>query len=174
MRKLIFVGPVAALAVALWLASAAFAQQTTLTVPLGEQNGSGVSGTATLTDLGGSVRVDIAVSPGGNANMPAHIHTGACPNPGAVKFPLSNVVDGRSTTVVQGSFAEVAATGQAVNLHKSPQEIPNYTACGDIPFRAAAGSARAGGLDPTMVVGGLVLVGTVLLLGGGVLRRRHV
>ncbi len=172
MRKLVLSVPVLVLVATAWFASAALAQQA-VTVPLAEQNESGVSGTATLTDLGNShVQVTIQVTPGGNANMPAHIHTGACPNPGAVIHPLTNVVDGRSTTVVQGSLDQIAASGQAINLHKSPQEIPNYAACGDLLGVAAGGAARAGGLDPTVLVAAFVLLGTLLLVGGGLLLRR--
>ncbi len=104
-------------------------------VNLVAQNESGVSGTATITDLGtGSVRVEIDVEAGGNAAMPAHIHPGTCadldPKP---QFPLSDVENGKSTTEVDASLSDIQTGAFAVNLHESTEAIETYTACGDIP-----------------------------------------
>lgn len=104
------------------------------TVSLAAQNGSGVSGTATLTDAGnGQTQVVIKVDAAGNAAMPAHIHPGGCatldPKP---KYPLSDVKDGASTTTIAVPLADLTKTAFAVNLHKSADEIKTYTACGDI------------------------------------------
>lgn len=104
------------------------------TVTLAALNGSGVSGTATLTDAGnGQTQVVIKVDAAGNAAMPAHVHPGTCatidPKP---KYPLSDVKDGASTTTIAVPLAELTKTAFAVNLHKSADEIKTYTACGDI------------------------------------------
>lgn len=104
------------------------------TVNLAVLNGSGVSGTATLTDAGnGQTQVVIKVDAAGNAAMPAHVHPGTCatidPKP---KYPLSDVKDGASTTTIAVPLAELTKTAFAVNLHKSADEIKTYTACGDI------------------------------------------
>ena len=88
-------------ALALALPSLAMAQTpTTLTIPLTAQNGSGVTGTAVITDLGGGKsKVVLTVSGGKTATTgPAHIHAGKCPEPGAVVAPLTNVANGTSTT----------------------------------------------------------------------------
>src|SRR5690348_7290870 len=60
-------------------------------VVLKAQNGSKQEGVATLQEVDGKVKVMIAVTSLGTAPQPAHIHVGACPNPGAVKYPLTSV-----------------------------------------------------------------------------------
>ncbi|OHA09272.1 MAG: hypothetical protein A3H69_05210 [Candidatus Sungbacteria bacterium RIFCSPLOWO2_02_FULL_47_9] len=65
--------------------------------------------------------------------MPAHIHVGACPNPDAVKYPLADVVGGKSTTVVHASVDELLKElPLAVNVHKSGIEIKTFVACADL------------------------------------------
>jgi hypothetical protein len=68
--------------------------------------------------------------------QPAHIHLGACPSPGAVSYPLTDVVDGMSVTTLSVSWEDLLATGepQAINIHKSMAEASTYTACGDLPI----------------------------------------
>lgn len=104
------------------------------TIQLGTLNNSGVSGSVTLTDVGPqTTRVEVRVEPGGNPDMPAHIHPGSCaelvPQP---KYPLQNVVDGSSTTVVPASLAELLAGDLAVNVHRSNDDLGTYTACADL------------------------------------------
>ncbi|MGH2446504.1 MAG: hypothetical protein ACRDGD_10790 [Candidatus Limnocylindria bacterium] len=98
-------------------------------------NGSGVGGSVTLTQLPeGRTLVEIEVDPAGHSSMPAHIHPGSCaelvPQP---KYALENVLDGSSTTEVPASLDELLAGNQAVNLHRSNQEMDVYTACVDLP-----------------------------------------
>src|SRR5688572_22170577 len=65
------------------------------TVKLTAQNDSGENGTATLTQQNGKTKVVIELTGAPqNTPQPAHIHVGACPNPGAIKYPLTNVVNG--------------------------------------------------------------------------------
>lgn len=106
------------------------------TFVLAEQNGSGQSGTATImadTDGKAVVRLDLT---GGEytAPQPAHIHVGSCPTPGAVEYPLTNVIDGRSETILSVSFDELmdATEKMALNIHESEAKPGNYTACGDL------------------------------------------
>jgi len=65
--------------------------------------------------------------------LPAHIHPGSCedlvPQP---KYPLQNVVNGSSTTVVPAGLAELMAGDLAVNLHRSNDDLGTYTACADL------------------------------------------
>ena len=103
-------------------------------VALRTLNDSGVSGTATLTDLGSSrTRVEVVVVPSGNPDMPAHIHPGSCedltPQP---RFPLENVREGRSTTEVPASLEELTRGDVAINVHHSNEDMGTYTACGEI------------------------------------------
>ena len=93
-------------------------------------NDSGVSGAVTFTEVDQTTRVDIAVDPAGNLNMPAHIHPGTCndlvPQP---RFPLENVKDGVSSTVVPAAIDDLFGTGLAVNIHHSNDDLATYTAC---------------------------------------------
>ena len=103
-------------------------------VQLKTLNESGVTGTVTLTDLGGGqTRVDVAVVPGGNLDMPAHIHPGTCdnliPQP---THPLQNVVNGTSSTTVRATVGELTGGGLAVNLHRSNDDLGTYTACAEL------------------------------------------
>lgn len=106
-----------------------------VTVTLTQQSNSGVAGTAVLTDLGGGrTRVVVNVAPAGNANMPSHIHEGTCSNLNpAPKYPLNNVTDGQATSEVAAPLSDLTKGGLAINLHRSPQDVATYTACGEIP-----------------------------------------
>jgi hypothetical protein len=97
-------------------------------------NDSGVSGRVTLTALdGATTRVVVEVDPAGHPSMPAHIHPGSCaelvPQP---KYALENVLAGHSTTDVSASLDELLAGGQALNVHRSNEEMGVYTACVDL------------------------------------------
>jgi hypothetical protein len=103
------------------------------TITLRTLNDSGVTGTVSFTDLGGRTGVEIRVDPAGNPDMPAHIHPGTCDNlTPQPKFPLENVRNGVSTTVVPASTDELFAGNLAVNVHKSNDDLKTYTACVDI------------------------------------------
>ena len=125
-------------------ASTAGAQGRSATVTLSPENNSGITGTATLTDMGnGQTQVVVRISPGAG-NRPAHIHSGNCgPTLGAVVYPLTNVQNGTSTTQVATSLADVQTCGFAINLHESPENIPTYVACGNILQAAQAGGGGA-------------------------------
>lgn len=98
------------------------------------QNGSGEDGTATLSQNGDSLVVTIALTNGTTAPQPAHIHTGSCATLGGIKYPLTNVVDGKSTTTLKGvTLASVQTGGLAINVHKSTSDLGTYVSCGDIP-----------------------------------------
>jgi hypothetical protein len=120
---------------ALLLALPAFAADSGHRVyALGTQNGSGELGTVTLTAMGEKTRVDVAIANAPtDVPQPAHIHPGSCakldPKP---KYPLTTVMDGTSTTVVDAPMSALVAGGFAVNVHKSTSELPVYVACGDL------------------------------------------
>jgi hypothetical protein len=119
---------------ALALSACAGQQATSRTVELVTLNDSGVTGSAVLTDLGdGTTRVEVDVDPAGHPDMPAHIHPGTCanlvPQP---TYPLQNVVDGVSETVVPAALDELFAGELALNLHFSPEDFGTYTACADL------------------------------------------
>jgi LPXTG-motif cell wall-anchored protein len=157
------------------------AQSSTATVSLSPENSSGVTGTATLTDMGnGRTQVVVRITPT-SGDHPAHIHSGNCgPTLGAVVYPLSNVQNGTSTTVVDTSLADVETGGFAINLHESPTNIPLYVACGNIRAAAQAGGGGAAqvprALPRTGDLGSMAplaaAVGSGLLGLGLALRRR--
>ena len=96
-------------------------------------NDSGVTGTVSFSDVGGQDPGRVTVDPAGNLDMPAHIHPGTCDNlTPQPKFPLENVRNGTSKTVVPASIDELFAGDLAVNIHKSNDDLKTYTACVDI------------------------------------------
>lgn len=115
--------------------------QQSVTIVLSPQNDSGQTGTAVLTSEGAGTKVVVNLSSAPGPH-PAHIHAGSCPTPGAVVFPLTSVTNGRSETVVAASIADILRAPHAINVHKSPQEIPVYTSCGNVTA-AAAPTAQA-------------------------------
>lgn len=109
------------------------AATSTLTVTMQEQNGSGESGTATLTQVGGDVQVVIALKGAPATPQPAHIHTGTCSDLGGVANPLTNVGGGNSTTLVKGTTIDaLLAKPMAINVHLSADNLGKYVACGNI------------------------------------------
>ncbi|HSD12753.1 MAG TPA: cupredoxin domain-containing protein, partial [Patescibacteria group bacterium] len=104
-----------------------------LEVAMTAQGAAGFSGKALLVEQNDQTKVMINLDGGAGMMMPAHIHLGACPKPGDVKWTLADVVSGKSVTLVQASFDEVlAGLPLAINVHKSATEIGTYTSCGDI------------------------------------------
>ena len=175
-------GALAALLLALGtlLAFTGTAAAATITIPIDQQNGSGISGSATLTDLpNGQTRVDIAVTGfQGGTPSPAHIHLGTCAtlNP-AILYPLTDVVGGKSTTVVNVTTAALLAQPHAINLHKSAQEATVYVACGTIaqtpmgmPTTGGGGMAQQQSTVAPWAL--LAVLGTILVAALGLLRRR--
>lgn len=105
--------------------------------PLGGFSGSVA---VVLTPKGEKTEVVITMV-GGSAGgkHPAHIHVGACPMPGAVKYPLSPVVNGTSVTMVDASIEQLwGMLPLAINVHKSATEAKIYLACADIKNKAEA------------------------------------
>lgn len=119
-----------------------------MTVTLGTQGTFGQSGVATFTENAEGKAVVTLAMTGGSfaAPQPAHIHVGACPKPGAVKYPLTNVENGASVTTLSVSLDELKASTEslALNVHKSAAESSIYTACGDLPINETTEGAGVG------------------------------
>ncbi len=100
------------------------------------------AGTATLTPMGDKTQVvlNLTGAPAGTA-QPAHIHVGQCPGVAAVKWPLTNVMDGKSTTMVDAKLSDITTGGYAINIHKSTAEAGQYVTCGNIAAVAGATTA---------------------------------
>lgn len=116
-------------------------------VKLSEQNNSGQSGTAILTETNGKTKVIVNFTgkPSGVA-QPAHIHLSSCATIGAVKYPLTNVDKGASQTELNVTMAELlAGLPLSINVHKSAAEASVYVACGDIVTERATSTAATAG-----------------------------
>ncbi len=105
-----------------------------ITVALGAGRDGDQSGNATLTARGNQTQISLDIKPGEKgAAQPVHVHDGSCPAPGAVKYPLTNIVDGKSTTTIDVKLADLLTGGFAINAHLSAADIGKYVACGNIP-----------------------------------------
>jgi hypothetical protein len=105
-----------------------------ITFSLSEQNDSNQSGTATISEVNGRARVMINLTGSStSAAQPAHIHTNSCANIGAVVYPLTNVVNGSSVTMLDVPVSQIfSSLPLSINVHKSATESNVYVACGDI------------------------------------------
>jgi len=174
MRRVLFALTIALLG-ALFTAGAASAQETG-TLNLSEQRAFGQAGTAPLTAVGDPTRVGIPLGdPPGGTPPAGHHPPGTCANLNPQpQYPLNNVVNGTSETVVDVPLANLLTGNFAINVHKSGQEISVYVACGDIPARAqvapATGQPRAGTAQLPLI-GGLAALALVAVGAGLALRR---
>ena len=107
----------------------------TVAIPLDELNGSGQSGSASLTARGNMTEVVLNVSPGALQTELVHVHTGQCGDAlGGVAHPLTSFAGGSggSVTTVDASLDSLRTGDFAINAHS--QDDPGvYTACGNIP-----------------------------------------
>jgi len=103
-------------------------------VVLREQNDSGESGTAILSEVDGKVRIVLNLTGAPeDVSQPAHIHVNNCADIAGVQYPLASPVNGSSETMLEVSMEELqAGLPFSVNVHKSPEEASVYVACGDI------------------------------------------
>lgn len=98
---------------------------------LEELDGSEVQGVATLVPAGQRTTVVIELEGDDGETRPAHIHEGTCESSRAEpSFPLTDVIEGRSETVIDVSVGELMSTDYIVNMHESPEALTVYVACG--------------------------------------------
>lgn len=187
LRWLGTLGIVVGLVFAVALTSAVGAADS-VTVQLSAQNNSGENGTAELTDMGGGkthVVLNIPNTPAGVV-QPVHIHEGTCANLNpAPKYPLTNLTNGKSDTVVDVALSALMAQPFAINAHKSAQDIATYVSCGNIVRAAPAAASGTTTTLPTTGGGALaarghrsflplaVAAGLLVCAAGFVMRRRH-
>lgn len=156
----------------------ASAQGQSVTLSMASQNNSGVTGTAVITEIpGGKLRVEIKANGAGAGPEPSHIHQGTCASlDPAPKYSLNPVVNGASTTEVDGTLRDLTSSPYAIHMHKSTDELPVYFACADI--RTDAGATGQPRVLPTAGVASVpsawpsALVGSALVLFGLGFRRR--
>ena len=172
----------------------AYAQGDTVTITMNQQNASGQTGAAALVDAGnGQTAVAINITAGAAAvGQPAHIHRGTCANlDPKPAFPLTDVMNGTSETIVNVSMAELASGQYAINVHKSGTEASVYVSCGDIaamvtapapaPVTAPVSAPETGttvgmprtGAPEFGLAAALVLLATSMLGAGLTLARRR-
>jgi|GEM_PF-2373323 len=111
-----------------------------LKIVMGENNKSGASGFAVITDLGGG-KIKVQIDMVGLSVQPhnAHLHSGTCQAQGPVEAPLPIVTPaadgkGKIEAIVDKDFNTVTAGGFYLNVHGQGQKgASNYIdSCGDI------------------------------------------
>lgn len=105
-----------------------------LVAEISAQNESGVTGDANLIGVDGDMtRVRVSVQGSDGGPHPAHIHRGTCddldPTP---LYPLTDVVDGTSSTELTVPIADLEGEELAINIHESAENAERYIACGEI------------------------------------------
>lgn len=104
-----------------------------VTVSLNALSDSGEQGTAVLSDVDGKTKVTVLISGAPTTAQPMHIHTGSCPTPGAVTYPLTSLTNGSSETVLDVPLATIMSQlPLAINVHQSATELKTFVSCGDI------------------------------------------
>jgi hypothetical protein len=92
------------------------------------------AGRAYLSDESGKTKVAIDISPwtAGTA-QPASIRAGTCPSVGAVRYPLNNVVDGKSETLLVPALHFIHGLGDSIiAIGKSAAEPDVIVSCGNL------------------------------------------
>lgn len=123
-------------------------------ISLDEQNTSGEMGVATLTEVDGKtiVRLEMKGNPYDGTPQPAHIHTGSCPDVGAIVYPLTNVVNGMSETTLDVSLKDLASKQPlGINVHKSVPESKVYVSCGNLNLPGAMMEKSGDEASPSMM-----------------------
>ncbi len=110
---------------------------TWVTIPLFAENGSGLNGTAVIAKapteeaaLDVEITLDNALP---DTRYPAHLHTGNCDAPGAILYPLNDVVEGKSSTRLTISIGEFKKNlPLIINIHQSIKNLMTYVVCGKV------------------------------------------
>ena len=105
-----------------------------LTMP--DTAGVGVSGTASIIDLGNgmtNVQVILDGTPAGG-NHPIHFHTGRCGSAGGVVIPLPNVDGdtGRTSATLDVPFEWIVGAPHALMVHLAPDQMATIVSCADV------------------------------------------
>ena len=174
MRRFPFVLALVVVAALAALSLSLVSAQESVRVTMSALGGSNQTGTATLTARGNQTEVVVDITAGAaGVAQPAHIHEGRCAAVGGVRFPLTNVENGKSTTTVNVALRDVQTGNFYVNVHRSAPEIATSVSCGDIPVAAAApATLPRTGDDSGFIVAAVVIVALALLGAGFAVRRR--
>lgn len=115
-----------------------------LVLALHQLGGSGQTGIAVLTAQGDKTEVVLMATPG--ISQANHIHTGGCLELGGIKYPLTDMKDGQSLTLVPATLDSLMTGSFAINLHKAG-DLKTYTACADIPKKVNAVTVKLNELN---------------------------
>jgi hypothetical protein len=133
------------------LAAAVEAPPQTNMVKLQPQNASGEAGTALLVAVGKRTQVVIVVAGETAADtQPANVHSGTCYGVERIRYVLSDVRGGRSTTLLDVPFARLTTGRLIVNIQESPASLhaakdARSVSCGSITRRVPTEAQRATG-----------------------------
>ena len=103
---------------------------------IGQQNNSGEIGTMNLYSNAGGTKTLVILHihgyPAGIA-QPAHVHRGTCENLDPTPtYPLANVVNGTSRTLLNVPRAKLLSGNYSINVHRSTTNLKLYVACGHL------------------------------------------
>jgi hypothetical protein len=125
---------IAAATIGAMACTAVGAYPSTVTLKLYAQNRPGETGTVTLGQSPGGVKIVVTMAGGQNGSQPIHIHAGTCANPNPEpKYTLTNIVNGSSTTIISDITLGDLLKGQyIIDVHESSADITKYVACASI------------------------------------------
>lgn len=87
-------------------------------------------GSIALLDRGESTSVEITMDDENADGQPAHIHSGACADPGPVKYELKPLEKGYSFTLLSIPFDRLMDQAPlAFNIHRSPTTTEEFYGC---------------------------------------------
>ena len=143
-RARLLAAPLALAVLAAGAVTPVLAQRGPFTLAVAALGGSNLSGEATLADLGdGRTRVEVRL-PLAGGDHPMHVHEGPCAEVDPVPwYALANVQHGASGTDVALTVADLTRAPKSILVHRSPQDLGTYVACGDIVLPAVAAPVGA-------------------------------
>lgn len=106
-------------------------------IVLSSQNFSGQNGIATFEGLNNQTVIKIkTIGYPPEITQPAHIQKGTCENPGEIKYPLANTLNGESETTLNVNINKLFQKDPLVlNVYKSIDEVSAYVSCGQIKIK---------------------------------------
>ncbi len=103
-----------------------------LRIDLNSQSVINQYGTAILEEQEGKLSVELSLVNNPDTLQPVHIHVGSCEAPGAIIVNLTNVVNGRSTSLVDLNLDDINDGNHIITGHRSAEDLGTYDFCGVI------------------------------------------
>lgn len=89
-------------------------------------------GTATIKEENEKLAIELSLVNSPSTVQPVHIHRGTCDAPGEIIVNLTNVVNGRSSSVVDLTLDAVNDGNHVITGHRSAEALGTYDFCGVI------------------------------------------